>query len=38
LTGAGAALRGLGLVSDGDALVRWSAGQALLAIDRLYVA
>jgi hypothetical protein len=38
LGAAGAALRGLGLVSDGDALVRWSAGQALLAIDRLYVA
>jgi len=35
---AGAALRRLGLVSDGDALARWSTGQALLAIDRLYVA
>jgi len=35
---AGAALCRLGLVSDGDALARWSTGQALLAIDRLYVA
>ena len=34
---ASAALRRLGLVPDGDALARWSAGEALLAIDRVYV-
>jgi eukaryotic-like serine/threonine-protein kinase len=33
-----AALRRLGLVPDGDALARWSTGQALLPIDRVYVA
>jgi hypothetical protein len=35
---ASAELRRLGRVSDGDALARWSTGQALLAIDRMYVA
>jgi tRNA A-37 threonylcarbamoyl transferase component Bud32 len=34
---ASAALRRLGLVLDGDALARWSAGEPLLPIDRVYV-
>jgi hypothetical protein len=34
---AGAALRRLGLVSEADALARWSTGQALRPIDRVYV-
>jgi hypothetical protein len=35
---ASAALRRVGRVCDGDALTRWSTGQALRAIDRVYVA
>ena len=35
---AGAALRRLGLVPDGDALDRWSTGAAPLPLDHVYVA